>query len=104
LDKATQNQLARGRRLIEILKQAQYSPYSVEKQVATIYAATNGFVDHISETEVKRFTKEFLEFLDTRHAKILTAIREKKQLDDETKRELKAACEEFKAVFRPTKK
>jgi F-type H+-transporting ATPase subunit alpha len=104
LDKATQNQLARGRRLVEMLKQNQYSPATVEKQVAMIWAATNGYVDAIPETDVKRFEKEFIEFLETRHSKVLTTIREKKQLDDDTKRDLKAAAEEFKAAFRATAK
>jgi F-type H+-transporting ATPase subunit alpha len=104
LDKATQAQLARGRRLVEMLKQAQYSPYPVEKQVAMIFAATNGFVDHISEGDVRRFEKELMEFLDTKYNKILSAIRDKKQLDDEIRRDLKSALEEFKAAFRPTVK
>jgi F-type H+-transporting ATPase subunit alpha len=104
LDKATQNQLARGRRLVEMLKQSQYSPFTVEKQVAVIWAATNGYLDAISETDVKRFERELVEFLDSKYSKILTAIREKKALDDEIKRDLKGACEEFKAVFRPTVK
>lgn len=104
LDKATQAQLARGRRLVEVLKQAQYSPYAVEKQVAMIWAATNGFLDSIPETDVKRFEKELMEFLETRYGKVLGGIRDKKQLDDETKRDLKAALEDFKAVFRPTAK
>jgi F-type H+/Na+-transporting ATPase subunit alpha len=104
LDKATQAQLARGRRLVEMLKQSQGAPYSVEKQVAMIWAATNGYVDWIGEGDVKRFEKEFIEFLDTKYSKILTAIREKKQLDDDTKRELKGAAEEFKAIFKPTAK
>lgn len=104
LDKATQNQLARGRRLVEMLKQAQYSPYSVEKQVAVIWAATNGYLDWIPEGDVRRFEKELTEFLDSKYGKILAAIREKKQLDDETKRDLKNACEEFKAIFKPTEK
>jgi F-type H+-transporting ATPase subunit alpha len=104
LDKATQAQLARGRRLVEMLKQSQYSPYTVEKQVAMIWAATNGYVDWIPEADVKRFEKELMEFLESKHSKILTAIREKKQLDDETKRDLKASLEDFKAIFRPTEK
>jgi len=104
LDKATQNQLARGRRYVEMLKQGQYSPYPVEKQVAMIWAATNGYLDAIPESDVKRFEKEYIEFLDTRHAKVLAGIREKKQLDDEIKNGLKAAADEFKAVFRPTVK
>ncbi|HMN66959.1 MAG TPA: F0F1 ATP synthase subunit alpha [Bdellovibrionales bacterium] len=104
LDKATQAQLSRGRRLVEMLKQSQYSPYSVEKQVATIWAATNGYLDWIPETDVRRFEKELVEFLETKYAKILTSVREKKQLDDETKRDLKGALEEFKAIFKPTQK
>jgi F-type H+-transporting ATPase subunit alpha len=104
LDKATQAQLARGRRLVEMLKQAQGAPYSVEKQVAMIWAATNGYVDWIGEGDVKRFEKEFMEFLDTKYSKILGNIRDKKQLDDDTKRELKGAAEEFKAIFKPTAK
>jgi len=104
LDKATQNQLARGRRLVELLKQSQYSPYTVEKQVAAIWAATNGYVDWIPESDVRRFEKELIEFLESKYNRVLTNIREKKQLDDETKRELKGACEEFKAIFKPTQK
>lgn len=102
LDKATQAQLARGRRLVEMLKQAQYSPYSVEKQVAMIWAATNGFVDWIPEGDVRRFEKELMEFLDQKYAKVLADIREKKALDDNNKRDLKGALEEFKAIFKPT--
>jgi len=101
LDKATQNQLARGRRLVEMLKQGQGKPFAVEKQVAGIWAATNGYLDWIPETDVQRFEKELMEFLDTKFSKILASIREKKQLDDDNKRELKGALEEFKAIFKP---
>jgi len=101
LDKATQNQLGRGRRLVEMLKQSQYSPFPVEKQVAGIWAATNGYLDWIPETDVRRFESELMEFLDNKYGKILATIREKKQLDDDTKRELKGALEEFKAIFKP---
>jgi F-type H+-transporting ATPase subunit alpha len=104
LDKATQNQLSRGRRLVEMLKQPQYSPYSVEKQVAMIWGGTNGFFDWITEADVRRFSKELLDFLDTKYGKILSVIREKKALDDEIKRDLKNAMEEFKAIFKPTDK
>lgn len=102
LDKATQAQLSRGRRLVEMLKQAQYSPYSVEKQVAMIWAATNGYLDRIPEGDVRRFEKELMEFLDQKYAKILTDLREKKAFDDNNKRDLKGALEEFKAIFKPT--
>lgn len=104
LDKATQNQLARGRRLVEMLKQGQGKPYSVEKQVAMIWAATNGYLDWIPEGDVQRFERELMEFLDTKYVKILGSIREKKQLDDDNKRDLKNALEEFKAIFKPTAK
>ncbi len=104
LDAATQAQLARGRRLVEILKQAQYTPFTVEKQVAVIWAATNGYLDTFPEADVKRFEKEVVEFLNAKYSKILNSIRDKKQLDDEIKRDLKTALEEFKAIFRPTQK
>jgi len=104
LDKATQNQLARGRRLVEMLKQGQGKPFSVEKQVASIWAATNGYLDWIPEGDVQRFERELIEFLDTKFSKILSSIREKKQLDDDNKRELKGALEEFKAIFKPQAK
>ena len=104
LDAATQAQLARGRRLVEMLKQAQYSPYSVDKQVAVIWAATNGYLDTFPEADVRRFEKELVEFIEAKYGKILSSIREKKQLDDEIKRDLKTALEEFKAIFRPTQK
>lgn len=104
LDKATQNQLARGRRLVEMLKQSQYSPYTVEKQVVMIWAATNGYLDWIPESDVGRFERELMEYMDNKYGRILTSIREKKALDDDNKRELKGALEEFKAIFKPSKK
>jgi F-type H+-transporting ATPase subunit alpha len=104
LDKATQNQLARGRRLVEMLKQGQGKPYAVERQVAMIWAATNGYLDWIPEGDVQRFERELMEFLDSKYSKILGSIREKKQLDDDNKRELKGALEEFKAIFKPQAK
>ena len=104
LDAATQAQLARGRRLVEMLKQPQYSPYSVEKQVAMIWAATNGYLDSIPEGDVRRYEKELMEFFDAKYSAVTAGIREKKQLDDDSKRSLKGALEEFKAVFRPTVK
>ena len=104
LDKATQAQLSRGRRLVEMLKQPQYSPSKVENQVAMIWGAINGYLDWIPEVDVRRFEKDFMEFLGQKYAKVLTGIREKKQLDEENKAGLKAALEEFKAIFKPTQK
>ncbi|MCR4286817.1 MAG: F0F1 ATP synthase subunit alpha [Deltaproteobacteria bacterium] len=99
LDPATQKQLARGARLVEVLKQGQYSPLSVEKQILTIYAATNGFVDGYPQSALGRYEAEMQGFFETRQAGILSEIREKKNLDDDLKGKLNKALEEFKALF-----
>jgi F-type H+/Na+-transporting ATPase subunit alpha len=95
LDKATQAQLNRGRRLVEILKQPQYQPLPVEKQVVIIYAATKGFTDSVAIEDVRRYEVDLYRFLETRHARVLTTIAEKKILDDELKAALEAALTEF---------
>ncbi len=100
LDAATQAQLARGRRLVEVLKQPQYSPYRVENQVVVIFAATNGYLDGYPEADVKRYDKEVLEFLSQKHQAVLAKITQDKTIKDETKAQLKKALDEFKAVFR----
>lgn len=100
LDKASQQQLARGRRLVEVLKQGQYQPSKVEDQIAIIWAATNGYLDHLAENQVKRYETEFLEFLKTKNGHILKNIAEKKAIGDDVKAQLKSAAEEFKAIFR----
>jgi F-type H+/Na+-transporting ATPase subunit alpha len=99
LDKATQAQLARGQRLTEILKQDQYQPLSVEKQVLSIYVATSGLMDAIPVNEVRRFESELLQFVETSHPQILKSIKEKKALDDAIKAEIKKAVEAFKERF-----
>jgi F-type H+/Na+-transporting ATPase subunit alpha len=99
LDKATQAQLNRGRRMVEILKQPQYQPVPVEKQVAIIFAATNGLIDAIPVEEVRRYEEELYRFLETRHPAILNGIREKKILDDELKGSLTSALQEFGQTF-----
>ena len=71
LDKATQAQLNRGRRLVEILKQPQYQPLPVEKQVAIIYAATKGFIDSVAIEDVRRYEEDLYRFLETRHPSVL---------------------------------
>lgn len=103
LDKATQQQLARGRRLVEVLKQGQYQPVKVEEQIAMIFAATSGFVDAYPETDVKRYEAELVEFLKAKHPEILKTIAEKKAMSDDIKKSLSAALQEFVAVFKPTK-
>ena len=102
LDAATQAQLARGRRLVEILKQGQYSPLSVVEQVVVIYAATKGYVDGISELDIKRYEKELLEFISQKYGSLMKSIGEKKALTDEVSEELVKALDEFKAVFKAT--
>jgi len=99
LDAATQKQLARGSRLVEILKQGQYEPLPVEKQVLIIYAATNGFVDHLPEKAVRRYEAELYRFVDSRHPDLLEEIRTKKQIDDTVKPKVDKALGEFKNVF-----
>jgi F-type H+-transporting ATPase subunit alpha len=99
LDKVTQGQLARGQRLTEILKQDQYAPLSVEKQVLSIYVATSGAIDSIPVPEVRRFEKEFLQFVETSNPSILKSISEKKALDDGLKAEIKKAVDGFKERF-----
>ncbi len=99
LDKVTQAQLARGRRLTEVLKQDQYVPLSVEKQVVAIYIATTGVLDTISVDEVRRFEREFLQFVETNYAGVLKEIATKKALDDGIKAALKPAIDAFKERF-----
>jgi len=100
LDKATQAQLARGQRLTEILKQPQYRPMDIEKQVLGIWAATNGFVDDVAIEDVRRFETELLSFVENSHPGLLTSIREKKSLTDEIKKDLTQALEDFKNTWK----
>jgi F-type H+/Na+-transporting ATPase subunit alpha len=101
LDKATQAQLGRGQRLTEILKQDQYVPFSVEKQVLSLYIATSGALDSLPVPAVRRFEREFLAFVETNHSAILKTIAEKKALDDTIKAEIKKAVDAFKERFDP---
>ena len=100
LDKATQAQLAKGERLVEILKQNQYEPLAVEKQVAIIYAANSGYLDDFPVSECRRYERELYSYLDDRHPGVLQSIREKKILDDEIEGKLKIALDEFKGQFK----
>src|SRR5712675_2411035 len=99
LDKATQAQLGRGQRLTEVLKQDQYQPLSVEKQVLSIYVATSGLLDAIPVNEVRRFESELLQFVETSQPQILKNIREKKALDDSIRADIKKAVEAFRERF-----
>jgi F-type H+/Na+-transporting ATPase subunit alpha len=99
LDKATQQQLNRGARLVEILKQPQYSPLPVEQQVVIIYAGVNGYLDGIAVPDVRAAQDELVKFMSTRFGNVLQTIREKKTLDDQLKADLNAALKEFNEHF-----
>jgi F-type H+/Na+-transporting ATPase subunit alpha len=96
LDKATRDQLTRGRAVTEVLKQPQFQPLPVEKQVAIIWAATNGHLDDVEPTRIGEFETGFYRFLESTHDELLPAIAEKKALDDELSAALEKAVAEFK--------
>ncbi|PYU86274.1 MAG: F0F1 ATP synthase subunit alpha [Acidobacteria bacterium] len=99
LDKVTQGQLARGQRLTEILKQDQYVPLLVEKQVLSLYVATSGSLDAVPVGEVRRFEREFLQFVETNYPSILKNMAAKKALDDAIRTEVKTALGAFQERF-----
>jgi F-type H+-transporting ATPase subunit alpha len=99
LDRATQAMLAKGQRLTEILKQDQYQPLTMEKQVVIIFAATNGYLDAYGLGDCRRYEQELYAFLDTRHAALLKQIAEKKDIKGELTDLLNAALKEFAGLF-----
>jgi F-type H+/Na+-transporting ATPase subunit alpha len=99
LDKASAAQLARGRRLTEVLKQGQYKPVPVEKQIMTIFAATNGYLDSLEISECLTFEQEFYRFVDNNCPGVGKKLAEKKQFDDELRKELRKVLDEFKEKF-----
>jgi F-type H+-transporting ATPase subunit alpha len=99
LDKATQAQLARGERLVEILKQGQYVPMVVESQVMIIYAATNGYVDNYPVEALAKYEEELHHFMDNRHPEIMKDLREKGKIDDDLDPKIKSALEAFGNEF-----
>jgi F-type H+-transporting ATPase subunit alpha len=99
LDKASLAQLNRGRHMVEILKQDQYQPLPVEKQVAIIFAGTNGYLDDLPLEQCRKFEEELYRFVDNAHRGLWEEIRTKKVLDDALRANLKAVIEEFKARF-----
>jgi F-type H+-transporting ATPase subunit alpha len=98
LDQATQRQLARGARIVEVLKQPQYSPMPVENQIAIIFAVTNGYLDDVEAKKVAEWEEDFYEFLRAKHSELQRAIRTKRQLDDELTAAMRIAIDEFKAL------
>ena len=99
LDKATQAQLARGQRMIEILKQDQYSAQRVGNQILIIFAGTNGFIDDIPVKSIRKFEAELLKFLELQHPELANEIEQKKAIDDNLKERMKSAIEAFKKTF-----
>ncbi len=99
LDPTTQRQLARGTRLVEVLKQGQYEPLPVERQVLIIYAATNGYVDQLPESVVRRYEAELYRFVENRHPDLFEDIRTKRQISDDVKSKANKVLDEFKATF-----
>jgi F-type H+-transporting ATPase subunit alpha len=102
LDATTRRLLARGERTVEVLKQDQYAPMSVEEQVLAIFAATSGLLDDLAVADIRRFEKELLSFFHTQKSELLTELREKKELTDEMTQKLTEAIEEFKETFGPS--
>ena len=99
LDKATQALLARGSRLTELLKQGQYVPIPVEKQVVLLYAGANGYIDDYPESALKKYEQEMTKFIETKYASLLAEIKEKKTIESATDEKLRKALDEFKGIF-----
>jgi F-type H+/Na+-transporting ATPase subunit alpha len=103
LDPASKAQLARGERLVELLKQAELTPYEVADQVISIYAASKGALDDLQVSDVQRFEKEFLQFIQQKFQMVLDSINKESKLSDAAGAQLDAAIKEFKAVFEPSR-
>jgi F-type H+-transporting ATPase subunit alpha len=102
LDKASQQQLARGARVVEVLKQPQYDPQPVEREVVQVYAVTGGYLDDYPVEDAKRYATELCEYLDARHPAVFGAIRDTGALSDETESTLTQALDAFAQTFTPT--
>jgi F-type H+/Na+-transporting ATPase subunit alpha len=100
LDKASQAQLTRGQKMVELLKQDQYQPLSAAKQVLILFAGVNGFLDDVPLDAIRRFEAELFRFLDARRPELQKAIEEKKTIDDALKQSITAALQEFKGQFK----
>ncbi|MCH8019601.1 F0F1 ATP synthase subunit alpha [candidate division KSB1 bacterium] len=99
LDKVTQLQITRGQRMVEILKQGQYTPLVVEKQIAIIFLGVNGFLDSIPADQVSRLETEYLQFMESNYSDVLKSIAEKKKLDDDLQKKMTSIGEEFIKSF-----
>ncbi|WP_018248195.1 F0F1 ATP synthase subunit alpha [Orenia marismortui] len=103
LDESTQNKLARGERIVEVLKQDETSPLEVEEQVIIIYTVTNGYLDDIPVEDIRRFEREFIKFMKDTHPEVGEAIVKSGKLEEDTEEKLKAAIKEFKDTFATSK-
>jgi F-type H+-transporting ATPase subunit alpha len=99
LDKVTQNQLNKGSRLVELLKQPQFQPLSMEKQVAILYAGVNGLVDDVEVKDLRAFEDGYYPYLESQHPEILETIASKKALDDDLRKKLTDAINDYKKGF-----
>jgi F-type H+-transporting ATPase subunit alpha len=102
LDKSTQQQLNRGIRLVEILKQPQYQPLVMERQISIIYAGTRGFLDKYPVDVLAQYEQQLYSFLESKHSEILKEIKEVKQISEDLDNRMKAAFTEFDSVFQST--
>ncbi|MEY3973399.1 MAG: hypothetical protein RJA71_711 [Actinomycetota bacterium] len=102
LDAASKAQLERGARMVELLKQGQYSPYSLERQIVSIWAGTSGRLDDVAVADIRRFEAELLDFIGRERKEIFTVISETKQLEDDTIAKLDVAVADFKKQFKPS--
>ena len=102
LDAASKAQLERGARMVELLKQGQYSPYSLENQIVSIWAGTSGALDSVPVADIRRFESELLDFIGRERKEIFTVIAETKQLEDDTVAKMQSAVDDFKKIFKTT--
>jgi F-type H+-transporting ATPase subunit alpha len=99
LDATTQRMLSRGSRMVEILKQSQYQPLPVERQILIIYAGTNGSLDQFPESALKKYETELHRFVETRHPNVFNDIRTKREMTDDLREKMNAALKEFNETF-----
>ncbi|MDR2461081.1 MAG: F0F1 ATP synthase subunit alpha [Deltaproteobacteria bacterium] len=101
LDKATLNQINRGQRMVELLKQKQFQPMSAEKEILVLYAGTRGYLDKYPVSSVLDYEGRFLEFIDQRYEAILSELKDKNDISDELDKKIRAALSEFEAIYKP---
>jgi F-type H+/Na+-transporting ATPase subunit alpha len=101
LDKATVKTLAKGARLVELLKQGQYKPVPIDKQIISIYLGTKGYMEDIPVADIKRFEKEAIEFFEVKHGDILETLKKEKKISEQLEEKIKKAAQEFLNIFKP---